>query len=298
MPRKISRSEYLAKAAAVHGCDYDYSPTQYVNSRTKINVKCLKHGEFQIFPGKHLQGNGCPKCFDNGRLTLEEFVDKANSLHLDAYDYSNTHYENARKRVSVYCSIHGDFSIIPSKHLQGDGCPECCSRGRLTHGEFVERLEGVHGLRYTHDKLLYVNARSRVTLTCAEHGDFSVIAGKALQGSGCPVCSPQRGFNPSKSSYTYFLLDTETYSRVKIGVSNIPDKRLSNLKKSTPFSIERIDLFETPPEITLLIEKFCHSQMESSGLGGFDGATEWFKFDGGKLEALREFIKSCGGRHV
>ncbi|QZI89424.1 hypothetical protein SIPHO063v1_p0066 [Vibrio phage PS10B.1] len=366
MPVKVSHDEYVAKAVSVHGCKYDYLNTSYVNSRTKINVNCPEHGGFSLFPGKHLQGNGCPKCAtftqtitrspsltheefvdkahtihgdrycysgvvyvrssdkvtikcsrhgpfeqtptnhlqdhgcpecaDTGRLTTEEFIKKARDIHGVTYDYSNTEYKNARTRITVVCKRHGVFSILPSKHLQGNRCPVCSDK-RLSSSEFTDKAHRVHGFKYQFSKMKYIGTHVKITITCPHHGDFEQTPASHLQGKGCPSCSVY-GFNPEKRAYVYVLIDSDTFSQVKIGITNTPDKRLTQLENYTPFSIERIDLFETPPEITLLIEKFCHSQMESSGLRGFDGATEWFKFDGGKLEALRKFIKSCGGRHV
>ncbi|AUR82720.1 hypothetical protein NVP1271B_22 [Vibrio phage 1.271.B._10N.286.54.B4] len=230
------------------------------------------------------------------RLTPEEFVKKARDVHGTTYDYSNTEYKNARTRITVVCKRHGNFSILPSKHLQGNKCPVCSDK-RLSSSEFTGKAHRVHGFKYQFPKMKYIGTHVKITITCPEHGDFEQTPASHLQGKGCPSCSLY-GFNPEKRAYVYVLIDSDTFSQVKIGITNTPDKRLTQLENHTPFIIERIDLFETHPEITLLIEKFCHSQMESSGLRGFDGATEWFKFDGGKLEALREFIKSCGGRHV
>lgn len=295
MPVKINTETYITKASKVHGGRYDYSPTSYVNSRTKIKIRCEHHGLFSVYPNKHLQGNGCPICHNKGRLNPERFIESAIAKHGDTYIYTPTKYETARQKVLIECKDHGLFSIYPNKHLQGDGCPICHNNGRSTHDEFVRRVRQIHGDKYCCDELMYVNSRTRVSLTCPEHGEFSVLASKLLQGNGCPKCSTKRGFNSDNVSYTYFLLDIDTYSRVKIGVSNKPEQRFMMLKKSTPFNIARIDLFETPPKLTLQIEKFCHSQMKNSKLRGFDGATEWFEFDGATLESLRSFIKSCGG---
>lgn len=295
MAAKFNTETYLTKAFSVHGTRYDYSHVSYVNSRTKINVQCEHHGIFSIYPGKHLRGSGCPTCYNKGRLSPERFIESAVKRHGDTYIYTSTKYETARRKVLIECKDHGLFSIYPNKHLQGDGCPTCHNNGRTTHEEFIRRVRQIHKHKYCYDNLTYINSRTRVSLTCPEHGVFSVLASKLLQGNGCPKCSTKKGFNTDNTSYTYILLDIDTYSRVKIGVSNKPEQRFAVLKKRTPFNIARIDLFETPPNLTLQIEKFCHSQMENSKLTGFDGATEWFEFDGATLESLRGFIKSCGG---
>ena len=57
-----SKEEFIEKAHKVHGDKYDYSKAGYVNSRTKVCIKCHEHGEFWQSPNKHLMGRGCPKC--------------------------------------------------------------------------------------------------------------------------------------------------------------------------------------------------------------------------------------------
>lgn len=41
---------------------YDYSKVNYKNSLTKVCIICPLHGEFWQSPGRHLMGDGCPKC--------------------------------------------------------------------------------------------------------------------------------------------------------------------------------------------------------------------------------------------
>ena len=51
------------KTVAVHGNKYDYSEATYINNKTKIKIKCKKHGWFYQTPDQHLNtGTGCPKC--------------------------------------------------------------------------------------------------------------------------------------------------------------------------------------------------------------------------------------------
>lgn len=41
---------------------YDYSKVNYKNSLTKVCIICPVHGEFWQSPGRHLMGDGCPRC--------------------------------------------------------------------------------------------------------------------------------------------------------------------------------------------------------------------------------------------
>lgn len=54
--------EFIEKGTQLHNGKYDYSNVDYINSRTKVNIICPKHGLFEQVPRSHLQGNGCPKC--------------------------------------------------------------------------------------------------------------------------------------------------------------------------------------------------------------------------------------------
>ncbi len=58
----MTTEEFIQKAKAVHGDKYDYSKVEYVNSKTKVCIRCPKHGESWQRPDTHLQGQGCPKC--------------------------------------------------------------------------------------------------------------------------------------------------------------------------------------------------------------------------------------------
>lgn len=294
---KLTIEEFIAKSREIHGNTYSYGRTVYVNSKKKLIITCPEHGDFEQRPGSHLQGKGCPKCSNNVRLITKEFIEKARAVHGTKYGYERAVYVRNSDKVTITCPKHGDFEQTPGNHFFGQGCSKCSRRYQPTTEEFIEKALATHGDKYSYERTIYVSAKDGVVITCPEHGDFEQVAGSHLSGHGCPKCSVT-GFNPDKLAYLYILLDTETHSRVKIGISNVPDTRLRDLKRSTPFTLERIDLFETPSTATLQLESFCHSQLESANLTGFDGASEWFKFDGGKLEALREFILSTGGVSV
>ncbi|AUR82260.1 hypothetical protein NVP1022O_48 [Vibrio phage 1.022.O._10N.286.45.A10] len=295
--KNISTAEFLESARRVHGDKYNYTDVRYLNNKTNVVISCPDHGSFNQRPSHHLSGIGCPSCAGNFIKTTKQFIEEAVRVHGGTYSYGRTVYASAHEKITITCPEHGDFSQTPSGHLRGKGCAKCSKVHQPTTEEFIDKARAVHGSRYGYERAVYLSNKTKLTITCPVHGDFVQDPSNHLQGKGCLKCAVT-GFNPNKQAYLYVLLDTETHSRVKIGISNVPNNRLRDLKRDTPFTLERIDLFETPPGITLQIEKFCHSQMESSGLQGFNGATEWFKFDGGKLEALRAFILTTGGVRI
>lgn len=59
---KSSIENFIKKAKAIHGEDYDYSKSQYTNAKDKIEIICKQHGSFFQIVNNHLRGHGCKKC--------------------------------------------------------------------------------------------------------------------------------------------------------------------------------------------------------------------------------------------
>jgi len=122
---KPTTEEYIMKAKIIHSTKYDYSETKYINSYSKIKIRCLIHGEFELLPISHLNGIGCTKCSGLSKSNNIEFIKKANIIHNMKYDYFNINYINNKSNIFITCKIHGDFLQTPQNHLHGQGCPKC-----------------------------------------------------------------------------------------------------------------------------------------------------------------------------
>ena len=118
--------EFIKEAKLIHGDKYDYSLTNYVNNKTKIKVICPIHGVFEQRPDSHLKNFGCSKC-GYKKMSQQEFIDKANKIHNNKYNYSETIFENIKLKVKIVCPIHGVFEQNAHSHLSGEGCPKCKS---------------------------------------------------------------------------------------------------------------------------------------------------------------------------
>lgn len=53
---------------------------------------------------------------------------------------------------------------------------------RLTTEEFIIKARGVHGGKYSYDKVKYLKSRYKVIITCASHGDFEQRPASHLSG--------------------------------------------------------------------------------------------------------------------
>ena len=102
---RLTNEEFTERANKKHNNKYNYSLVIYKNNHTKIKIICPIHGEFEQTPGAHLQRAGCPKCSNNKRLTTKEFIEKANIIHNNKYDYSLVEYKNSFKKIKIICQI-------------------------------------------------------------------------------------------------------------------------------------------------------------------------------------------------
>lgn len=53
------------------------------------------------------------------KYTEESFIEKANLVHSNFYDYSRVNYIDIVNKILIICPIHGEFTQKPSNHLFG-----------------------------------------------------------------------------------------------------------------------------------------------------------------------------------
>lgn len=128
--RKLTTKEFIERASKVHNGKYDYSKVIYVNSTTPIIITCPIHGDFKQKPTKHLIGHGCLECKKDSisrywRKPQTKFIQEANTIHKNKYNYSNVEYKGTHVHVGIICPKHGLFHQTPHAHLEGQGCPIC-----------------------------------------------------------------------------------------------------------------------------------------------------------------------------
>ncbi len=198
----IKTAEFIEKAIIIHGNKFDYSKVEYNGSHTKVSIICPEHGVFFQSPTNHLSGNGCPKCawkYSHGKYrltTLEIFLKQAKEIHEDKYDYSKVEWNNTRTKITIICSIHGEFSQIPQNHIRLKcGCRKCgrevtkTKLNKYNTDFFLSNAKKVHGERYDYSKTHCFNATDKLEITCLIHGPFEQIANQHLKGHGCPSCN-------------------------------------------------------------------------------------------------------------
>lgn len=128
------------------------------------------------------------------KCTLEEFIQRANEIHHNKYDYSKFKYVRSIDKSIIICPIHGEFEQSANAHLRGVGCPLCGrERGRvrekITPEVFLKRANEIHDNKFQYDLTGFKNRTSKVKIYCEKHGWFEQSASNHLFGTSCPECA-------------------------------------------------------------------------------------------------------------
>ncbi len=185
MPKRKTKEEFICQAIQVHGNRYDYSQVEYVTIDTKCIVNCKIHSEFLQTPYKHLQGQGCPECANiaNGlrfRKTKNTFIEEANKIHNNKFNYSKAIYVGAHRKIEIICKKdgHGTFWQTPRNHLSGNQCPKCSASYKISKvsQEWLQSLNNTNLIleyQLKENKRLFVDAYDPTTNTIFQfHGNY------------------------------------------------------------------------------------------------------------------------------
>ena len=115
--KRKGTSEFICEAKLIHGNKYEYDKCEYIRSGIPTTIICPEHGEFQQIPYVHLSGHGCSACVGVKPHTLASFIEKANQIHNEKYNYSKSIYVNYTTKLTINCPIHGEFEQTPAEHL-------------------------------------------------------------------------------------------------------------------------------------------------------------------------------------
>lgn len=183
--RKLTKEEFVKKAILVHGDEYDYSETEYLNYDEKLKIRCKVHGYFWQTPGNHLKGKGCPSCYGTPKKTKDEFIKQARILWGDRFDYSKVDYINNSTKVCIIDKDGKEYFQTPSNHLSGY---DCSNNKLITKEDFINAANKIHHGKYSYDFVSYNNSSQKVCIECKEHGIFYQSLYNHLKGQGCPFC--------------------------------------------------------------------------------------------------------------
>lgn len=237
---KEKTKTFIEKATAIHGEQYDYAKSEYINIDSKLEIICRvqNHGSFFQSPYKHInRKQGCPICgiekSKNKRIKpFAEFLYQAIEIHGKKYDYTKSEldYKGALKKITITCKKHGDFKQTPDNHVNdGKGCYQCGLDGHSllfsrTQEEFIDLAKEIHGKKYDYSLTEYKGADRKITIICKEHGRWRQFASSHLKGHDCPSCIGNAGLTQKEFVEKAIKQHGEIYNYHKVNYVNAHQK--------------------------------------------------------------------------
>jgi hypothetical protein len=205
MAKRVTTAEFIERSNLVHGDRYDYSLAEYRAINRYVTIICAKHGPFQQSPANHYQGKGCAECGGSKPHSNESFINAAQAIHGDRYNYSMVKYHSNKAHVTIVCPHHGPFSQIAAVHLRGTGCPGCGGNRKHSTDSFIEKARSLQGERYDYSLVIYTGAHKNVRIICPHHGPFLQSPTNHLARKGCPECGSLAAGDARRKTTEHFI---------------------------------------------------------------------------------------------
>lgn len=156
------------------------------------------------------------------KQTTDRFIQRALVVHGTTYGYDKVAYVGAHKKVTITCSLHGEFQQTPVQHiLQRQGCPKCYGNARSDTSTFVSKAVAVHGDTYDYKNVTYRSNDRKVHITCKVHGDFQQTPRNHItRKAGCPHCSGRARLTTAEFIKRARLIHADTYDYSGVDYKN------------------------------------------------------------------------------
>ena len=306
---------FINKANKLHNYKYNYSKFNYINAKTKSIIICPKHGEFLKDPHHHLRKDskysGCLVCnkefsdIERKKKYMKQFIEKANKIHNNKYNYSKFNYINAKTKSIIVCHEHGEFLQCTDGHLTGHGCKKCAvidisNYHRKSNEIFIKEANEKHNNKYDYSKVNYINCKTNVVIICPDHGEFEQSPLIHINSHGCRKCGKIIGSNKYKE---YCINNQDKLAEVgakKIKKTAYKFIEEANKKHNNKYDYSKVIYKKAIENVIIICQK--HGEFEqtpNSHLCG-SGCIKCSRIKNGQQrtkEAGERFIKESNKKH-
>ena len=68
----------------------------------------------------------------SNKISPEKFFERCNRVHNNKYDYSRSNFTRVCDKISINCSLHGEFEQVACDHACGHGCRKCYDKTNIS----------------------------------------------------------------------------------------------------------------------------------------------------------------------
>ena len=155
----------------------------YVNSSTKIQMRCPENHLIEVIPSDFKRGTGCARCAGNCPIQGKE------ALGLQAaergYRVLGTYVDN-RTKIQMWCPKNHQFEISPNGFKNGQGCAKCVKKCPIQAREDFDLQAVERGYRILGS---YVNVGTKIQMQCPQNHRIEITPSSFKSGQGCARCA-------------------------------------------------------------------------------------------------------------
>jgi len=111
---------------------YKLLSTEYKKSSIKLEIQCTKGHIFEMRYSNFQQGNRCPDCYANNKLTYKQVKQ---NIEDEGYKLISTEYVNNRSKLEMLCPEGHIFEIRYDSFQQGTRCSVCNAQKQSSKAE-------------------------------------------------------------------------------------------------------------------------------------------------------------------
>lgn len=235
---------FLQRAKIIHGNKFNYDkirPDHIITAQSKVPITCNKCGyEFEHTITAHIDSKrGCLVCAKQVPWTLNQFIQKAQEIHGDKFDYSKitqNHIHGAMSYVPIVCKLcDHEWNSKINDHINGkNGCSACSRKISWTLTRFLKEASEIHGDNYDYSKITSeyiqgVNGNIPIICKKCNYNWSPTIQSHINSKRKCPNCSRhapwtlirflERASEIHSDNYDYSGITSE---HIHIGKSKVP----------------------------------------------------------------------------
>lgn len=144
--KRKQRYSYDYVKEYIESFGYELLSDEYINSQSKLLVRCPKGHEYEVTFHHFKQDERCPCCANNKKYS----IDYIREYLLDfGYELLSDEYMNAHSKMIVRCGNNHIWNVSFNKFQQGRRCPICnVSKGEQRIIEWLEE----NNIKYIYDQ--------------------------------------------------------------------------------------------------------------------------------------------------
>ncbi len=234
-----------------HGTAFGYSRVLYENRKKEVEIYCKKCKCWYWQTPENHEKYGHFKCSrekraENMTKTNDDYLTRLKARFVGMLLYHKVDYKGMHLPVTVICTKCNEETTInaggllrrkyPCKCYYVDSIRKRLAKSNEDFKTQVNELNKRTNESYEKDEG-YINLDSVIMMTCAIHGEFSIVAKRALNRIGnCPSCEFLRTNGPDQECTLYYLkVVTPEKVLYKVGITIKPiDKRYSKIERKYP----------------------------------------------------------------